>query len=100
MDIPDWRSSRGRPHIYDFKVVDRAGTYWFHPHPHGRTGPQVYNGLAGLFVIHDAEERGLGLPSGEYDVPLVIQDRTFDGDNQLVYAGTGYDGPDDGLFGE
>ena len=79
----------GESYIYEFTVADRAGTYWFHPHPHGRTGPQVYAGMAGLFIVSDAEEQALGLPSGEYDIPLVIQDRLFDDDNQLVYGGNG-----------
>lgn len=70
---------------YEFEVKNRAGTYWYHPHPHGRTGPQVYHGLAGLFIVSDKEEQAVGLPDGEYDVPLVIQDRTFDSSNQLVY---------------
>jgi len=79
----------GETYVYDFTVNDRAGTYWYHPHPHGRTGPQAYYGLAGLLLIHDEEEQTLGLPSGEYDVPLVIQDRLFDKDNQLIYGGNG-----------
>ena len=36
-------------YVYEFEVRNRAGTYWYHPHPHGRTGPQVYAGMAGLF---------------------------------------------------
>ncbi len=32
----------GDTYVYEFEVMDRAGTYWYHPHPHGRTGPQVY----------------------------------------------------------
>jgi len=76
---------RGETYIYEFEVHNRAGTYWYHPHPHGRTGPQVYGGLAGLFIVSDEEEKAAGLPSSEYDIPLVIQDRTFDYDNQLVY---------------
>ncbi len=64
---------------------NRAGTYWYHTHPRGRTGPQVYGGLAGLFIISDDEEKAAGLASGKYDIPLVIQDRTFDNDNQWVY---------------
>ena len=86
---PRFAIGPGETYIYDFTVDDRAGTYWYHPHPHGRTGPQAYYGLAGLLLIHDEEEQALGLPSGEYDVPLVLQDRTFDGDNQLVYGGNG-----------
>ena len=72
-------------YVYDFTVMDRAGTYWYHPHPHGRTGTQVMNGLAGLFIISDNEDDGLALPGGAYDIPLVIQDRSFDQDNQFVY---------------
>lgn len=76
-------------YVYDLPITNRAGTYWYHPHPDGRTGPQVYNGLAGLLVVSDDEEAALGLPSGEYDVPLVIQDRSFDRNNQLVYSNSG-----------
>lgn len=75
----------GETYVYEFEVKNRAGTYWFHPHPHGRTASQAYMGLAGLVLITDAEETALGLPAGEVDVPLVIQDRTFDADNQFVY---------------
>jgi FtsP/CotA-like multicopper oxidase with cupredoxin domain len=75
----------GQTYRYEFTVDNRAGTYWYHPHPHGRTGPQVYGGLAGLFLVSDEEERNAGLPGGSRDVPLVIQDRTFGPDNQLVY---------------
>ncbi len=84
---PRWAIKPGETYIYDFSVLDRAGTYWYHPHPHGRTGPQAYFGLAGLLLISDEEESALDLPSGKYDLPLVIQDRLFDGENQLVYGG-------------
>ena len=77
---------QGKEYIYEFEVRNRAGTYWYHPHPHGITGPQVYRGLAGLFIVSDDEEKAAGLPSGPYDIPLVIQDRFFDADNQLVYS--------------
>jgi blue copper oxidase len=76
----------GETYVYNFRVMDRAGTYWYHPHPHGRTGPQVYLGLAGLFLIHDDEESSLDLPAAERDLPIVIQDRVFDRTNQLVYS--------------
>ncbi|NOZ70881.1 MAG: multicopper oxidase domain-containing protein [Chloroflexi bacterium] len=72
-------------YVYDFEVRDRPGMYWYHPHPHGRTGPQAYRGLAGLIIISDGSETSQGLPTGVYDLPLVIQDRTLDSQNQLVY---------------
>jgi FtsP/CotA-like multicopper oxidase with cupredoxin domain len=76
----------GKSYVYDLEIRNRAGTYWFHPHPHQRTGFQVYGGLAGLFLVSDDEEAAANLPGGEYDVPLVIQDRAFNGANQLVYV--------------
>lgn len=66
-------------------MMNRAGTYWLRPHPHSKTGTQVYGGLAGLFIVSDDEEDSLNLPKGKYDIPIVIQDRTFNSDNQLVY---------------
>jgi len=86
---PRFAIGPGNTYIYDFEVRNRAGTYWYHSHPHGRTGPQVYAGMAGLFLVSDEEEDAVGLPGGEYDVPLVIQDRTLDGNNQLVYQTNG-----------
>ena len=76
---------KGKTYVYEFEIRNRAGTYWYHPHPHGLTGPQVYGGLAGLFLVSDDEEKAAGLPSGEYDIPLVLQDRAFDRSNQLIY---------------
>ncbi|MGE5256450.1 MAG: multicopper oxidase family protein [Hyphomicrobiales bacterium] len=82
---PRYVIPKGQSYLYEFEVKNRAGTYWYHPHPHGQTGYQVYGGMAGLFLVSDDEEKAAGLPAGEYDIPLVIQDRSFDGDNQLVY---------------
>jgi len=79
----------GQSYQHEFPILDRAMTGWFHPHPHQRTGKQVYDGLTGLFLVSDDEEAAAGLRAGEFDVPLVIQDRTFDSDNQLVYLAGG-----------
>lgn len=75
--------NKGETYVFEMEIVDRPGTYWFHPHPDKITGPQVYKGLAGLFIIEDENEK---LPSGEYDQPLIIQDRSFDENNQLMYV--------------
>ena len=93
----------GERYVYDFTVMNRAGSYWFHPHPHGRTGRQIYFGLAGLFLVSDDEEAALDLPTGPHDLPLVIQDRTFDDENQFVYlseraAGAASQGPERGMM--
>ena len=68
-------------------VQQAASTCWYHPHPHGRTGLQVYGGLAGMLIVTDREEQALGLPSryGVDDLPVILQDRVFDRDQHLVY---------------
>lgn len=78
----------GKNYVYDFDVTNRAGTYWYHPHPHMQTGPQVYSGLAGMLIVSDDEEAALALPSGSTELLAVIQDRRFDAANQLVYSTT------------
>jgi len=90
----------GETYTYDFQVINRAGTYWYHPHPHGTTGPQVYAGLAGLLIVSDAEEQAAGLPSGEQDVSLVLQDRLFTADNQFSYPVQGMHGQMVGVIGD
>ena len=82
----------GAEYVYEFEVTNRAGTYWYHPHPHMRTGPQVYRGLAGLLIVSDDEETALALPSGDAELLCVLQDRRFDTSNQLVYSAAMIDG--------
>jgi len=82
---PRYAVSDNHRYVYEFEVKNRAGSYWYHPHPHSMTGRQVYGGLAGLFIVSDDEEQKLALPAGEYDLPLVIQDRSFGDDNRLRY---------------
>ena len=77
----------GETYVYEFEIRNRAGMYFYHPHTHEKTATQVYRGLAGAIIVEDEEERALGLPSGEFEIPLVIQDRSFDDDNQLAYGG-------------
>lgn len=73
---------------YTFTIAQRAGMYWYHPHPDGHTAKQAYLGLAGAIIVRDAEENALNLPSGEFEVPLVIQDKRISADNALDYSPT------------
>jgi len=75
----------GERFVYEFEVMNRAGTSFYHSHTHELTAEQVYQGLAGLITVTDEEEKKLDLPRGEYDLPLVIQDRNFNDRNQLRY---------------
>ena len=83
---PQYAIESGETLVYEFEVVNRANMNMYHPHPHGATAKQVYLGLAGAVIVNDEEEAALDLPSGDYEIPLVIQDKQFDSDNQLVYS--------------
>jgi FtsP/CotA-like multicopper oxidase with cupredoxin domain len=65
-----------------------AATLFYHSHLHHATAEQVYSGLAGVMIVRDADEEKLGLPSeyGIDDLPLVLQDRQFEG-GRLVMPG-------------
>ena len=65
-----------------------AATLWYHDHAMGITRLNVTMGLAGFYLIHDADETSLDLPSGADDIPLIIQDRTFGPDGQIRYPAT------------
>jgi blue copper oxidase len=79
----------GASYDYNFPVLNRAAMNWYHPHPHMTIGKQVYNGLAGAFIVRDAEEDALNLPSGKYEVPIVLRDITLDKSGNPVYSPTG-----------
>lgn len=79
----------GGRYEYAFTVRNRPGTYWYHPHAHGLTGEQVNAGLAGLFIVEDPQARSAGLPVGDEDLAMVIQDRSFLPNNQLRYLERG-----------
>ena len=75
---------------YSFPITNRAGTYWYHPHPHGLTAKQAYMGLASFFIVRDAEEEAFAkefdLRLGETDIPIVIQDKRLTHDGRLDYS--------------
>lgn len=64
---------------------DRAAGLWYHDHTLDKTSRNVYMGLVGMYIVQDQEERDFNLPSGPYDVPIVLQDVRLDLDGQLVF---------------
>jgi spore coat protein A len=62
-----------------------AAMLWYHDHTLGINRLNVYAGLFGAFFVRDTVEDGLNLPSGKYEIPLVIYDRMFDRQGQLYY---------------
>lgn len=74
----------------EIAVKQPPATTWFHPHPHGDTARQVYLGLAGMMIVSDGGDRDRGLPAtyGIDDLPLVLQDKRFGRNGELVYEPT------------
>ena len=70
-----------------FTINQPAATLWYHPHLLGKTGEQVYKGLAGLFYIEDEVSKNLDIPKkyGVNDIPLVVQDKRFTDDGDIPY---------------
>ncbi len=81
-------------------IVQPAATCWYHSHTHGNSGHQVYRGLAGMIIIDDEASDSMELPRryGVDDLPVIIQDRTFDAQGRLVYSLN--DAGEDGWLGE
>lgn len=93
---PDSPIAPGASFTYNLRLDQAAASLWFHPHAEGTTATQVYGGLAGAFILTDdmtdALEANKQLPAGDYDIPLMIQDRSFGADNgsgarPLAYGG-------------
>ena len=81
---------------YHYGNTEHARTLWYHDHAVHRTSPNVYLGLAGMYRVHDPLERSLPIPSGAYDVPLVISDAMFTGSGDLLWD----DQEQSGLYGD
>lgn len=77
----------------EFTVMDQAGTYWYHPHLHGKTFEQVIKGAAGLIIIHDQEEIDLKIPRtySVDDIPLILQFQTVDPISKQISVNNDFD---------
>lgn len=75
----------GETTTYQYPNWQDAAMLWYHDHALGITRLNVMLGLAGLYIIRDDAEAALNLPSGEFEVPLVIQDRSFNLDGSFRY---------------
>lgn len=79
----------GATRLYRFAVNDAAATYWYHPHPHYRTGLHIHSGLGGLLLVEDEREdelrQRLDLDFGVTEIPLLIQDKQISEKNQFQY---------------
>jgi spore coat protein A len=84
----DWFAS-GKSRISHYPLEQESATLWYHDHAMGLNRLNTYAGLTGLFLIRDQVEDSLHLPTGKYEVPLVLCDRYFTTDGQLFYGTSG-----------
>jgi FtsP/CotA-like multicopper oxidase with cupredoxin domain len=93
---------------FQYPNTQRASTIWYHDHSLGMTRLNVYAGPAGFFIIRggpgdtvmDTRTRtrailpgpapALGDPPGMayYEIPIAVQDRSFNADGALFYPDT------------
>ncbi len=62
-----------------------AATLLYHDHAMSITRLNMYAGLFGFYLIRDEAEDSLQLPSGDYEIPIMIYDRILTVDGQLHY---------------
>jgi spore coat protein A, manganese oxidase len=90
--LPEYWFTQGQSVDYEYPNEQRASTLWYHDHAVGVTRLNVYAGLSGIYLLRDEQELSLDLPSGAFEIPLMLQDRTLDAQGQLVYTPTMEDG--------
>ncbi|TGQ31257.1 multicopper oxidase family protein [Mesorhizobium sp. M00.F.Ca.ET.216.01.1.1] len=71
----------GSERSYSFELPEgSAGSYWYHPHPHGKTAEQVYRGLAGAFLVKPKADP---IPAEYGDTVLVFTDLRLAADGTM-----------------
>jgi len=89
----DYRSVPGAPlngATYEYPNMQQPATLWYHDHALGVTRINVMSGLAGFYLLRDpADPVQAVLPANQYEVPLAIQDRSFNIDGSLWFPTVG-----------
>jgi spore coat protein A, manganese oxidase len=75
----------GKSKVYRYPNSQDAATLWYHDHAMGITRLNIYAGLAGAYIVRDADEQALDLPNGAHDIPLMLCDRLVAQSGALYY---------------
>ena len=77
--------------VFQYPNKQQAATIWYHDHALGITRINVMSGLAGFYLIRDPADTTVAplLPQGKYEVPLAIQDRSFNPDGSFYFPTVG-----------
>ena len=77
----------GERHDYVFRIpAGSAGTYWYHPHPHHRTGHQIAMGLFGAVIVRAASDP---IPASVREQLIVLSDNRFRSDGSIEFPDSG-----------
>jgi spore coat protein A len=79
----------GKSRVCHYPLQQDAATLWYHDHAMGLNRLNIYAGLYGMALVRDRTEDALHLPSGRYEIPLMIVDRMITKDGQLYYPDSG-----------
>jgi FtsP/CotA-like multicopper oxidase with cupredoxin domain len=83
--------------LYQYPNTQLPTTLWYHDHALGITRLNVLMGLAGFYLLRDLDNpldaTGSILPKNQYEIPLVIQDRSFNTNGSFNFPTIG-DNPD------
>jgi len=69
--------SNGQYKDYYYPNAQPERTLWYHDHAIGETAVNAYFGQAGFYILIDPANEDLKLPSGDYDVPLMLATKQF-----------------------
>lgn len=86
--LPERWFTPGQSVIYHYPNDQQAAPLWYHDHALGITRLNVYAGLSGFYFLRDERELSMNLPSGDFEIPLALQDRELDDTGQLTYTPT------------
>jgi spore coat protein A len=75
----------GKSRVCSYPNQQGAAMLWYHDHAMGTSRLNLYAGMMGAYLLRDAHEDSLKLPSGEYELPMILYDRIFDHEGQLFY---------------
>ncbi|KAL9944218.1 hypothetical protein D7B24_009520 [Verticillium nonalfalfae] len=83
---------------YYYPNCQNGRMMWYHDHAIDHTAENAYFGQAGAYLVHDAAEDALGLPSGygKYDIPMILSAKQYNSDGSLFSPA----GVDDSLYGD
>jgi spore coat protein A len=90
--FPTDRLAPGESRSHRYDNTGQAASLWYHDHGWRDSGRNLYMGLAGFYLLRDDAEVHARLPHGDYDIPLMLQDRTFSSDGELDYDHDGHHG--------